>query len=91
MFQQIAQIDPLPVQPKNFEFKNYHKAGLIILIAAILYRRLNSRRRKKNKVCTHCEASNPYHRSSCHRCSAPLLDFSYLKGKGGDETVPKIR
>jgi ribosomal protein L40E len=72
---------PAPAPQKDYVFQNYHKAGLIILLAAILYFRLTLRKRKKDKICPHCEYRNPHHRSNCTKCSAPLLDLSFKKDR----------
>jgi len=84
MLQETTQIPPPPVSPreKEFVFQNYHKAGLLILVAGILYFRLTMRKRKNDKICPHCEYRNPYHRSNCTKCSAPLLNLSFKKEKG---------
>ena len=81
MIQQVIQIDPPPIPSEKFVFQNYQKAGLLILIAAILYLRLSFRKRKNDKICPNCEARNPFHRSNCTKCHAPLLDTSFLKGR----------
>ena len=68
---------PAPTPQKEYVFQNYHKAGLLILVAAILYFRLTLRKRKNDRICPHCEYRNPYHRSYCTKCSAPLLNLSF--------------
>jgi ribosomal protein S27AE len=75
MLQQIALTDQ-PAKPAGqpkFFFQNYQKAGLLVLVAGILYIRLALRKRKKDKICPHCSHRNPYHRSNCTKCSAPLF------------------
>jgi ribosomal protein L40E len=71
---------PAPSPQDGFVFHNYHKAGLLILVAAVLYLRLTLRKRKNDKICPHCEYRNPYHRSNCTKCGAPLLDLSFRRG-----------
>jgi len=84
MLQQSIQIEPASTANKSdtFVFQNYQKAGLLILVAAILYLRLNLRKRKNDKICPHCNYRNPFHRSNCTKCSAPLMNTSFTKSKG---------
>ncbi|MCL1908820.1 MAG: hypothetical protein FWG12_05575 [Holophagaceae bacterium] len=85
MFQQIVQIEPPSPPPERLVFQNYQKAGLLILVAAILYLRLSLRKRRNDKICPHCEARNPYHMSNCAKCFAPLLNLSFLKDRSDSE------
>jgi hypothetical protein len=83
MFQQSIQVEP-PISantPEKFVFQNYQKAGLVILLAAILYLRLTLRKSKKDRICPHCNRRNPPHRSNCTSCSAPLMNTTFNRTK----------
>jgi len=78
MLQHTVQIDQTeqPARasaPERFMFQDYQKAGLLVLVAGILYLRLMLRKRKKDKICSRCNYRNPYHQSNCAKCSAPLM------------------
>jgi len=75
MLQHTVQIEQPPKTnaPEKFVFQDYQKAGLLVLVAGILYLRLALRKRKKDKICSHCNFRNPPHRSNCTKCSAPLM------------------
>ncbi|MDR2696913.1 MAG: zinc finger Ran-binding domain-containing protein [Holophagales bacterium] len=83
MLQQNIQAEP-PIgvnAPEKFVFQNYQKAGLLILLMAILYLRLTLRKSKKDRICPHCNRRNPPHRSNCTACSAPLMQTTLIRSK----------
>ncbi|MDR1842138.1 MAG: hypothetical protein LBQ86_09510 [Holophagales bacterium] len=78
MLQHTIQIDQTeqPAKtnvPEKFMFQDYQKAGLLVLVAGILYLRLMLRKRKNDRICSQCNHRNPYHQSNCAKCSAPLF------------------
>gem|GEM_PF-418971 len=83
MLQQNIQVEPSIGANAHgkFVFQNYQKAGLLILLAAILYLRLTLRKRKKDRICPHCNRRNPPHRSNCTSCSAPLMETTFTRPK----------
>jgi ribosomal protein L40E len=71
MLQQMTAEEP------KFVLQNYQREGLLIIVLGILYLRLILRRRKKERICSRCNHSNPSDRTNCASCSAPLLTFDY--------------
>ncbi len=61
--------------PTGIVLGGTQKMLLLVLLGFLLYFRLHMRRRKKDRVCPHCETRNPAHRRNCSNCSAPLMDL----------------
>lgn len=61
--------------PTGFVLGGTTKMVMLVLLFMLLYFRLFLRKRKKDKICSHCGHRNPPHRQNCHKCSAPLSDI----------------
>jgi len=61
--------------PTGFVLGGTQKMALLVLLGLLLYFRLYQRRRKKDRICSHCNHRNPPHRQNCSNCSAPLMDL----------------
>jgi len=57
----------------GFVIGSNYKVLLLIILAFILYFRMHSVRRKRNKICSICGHRNPQHHANCRNCSAPLI------------------
>ncbi len=57
----------------GFVFSPAQKVLLLVLVGGLLWLRLFLRRRKKDKICPHCNHRNPSHQTNCANCSAPLF------------------
>ncbi|HLO67832.1 MAG TPA: hypothetical protein VK188_12485 [Holophaga sp.] len=60
--------------PTGFILTGYEKGILLCLLLGVLYLRLYKRKRKKDKICSHCGTRNPSHQTNCKQCSAPLFN-----------------
>ena len=61
--------------PTGFVLNGPQKMAMLVLLGLLLYFRLYMRRRKKDRICAHCNERNPPHRQNCTNCSAPLMDL----------------
>jgi len=61
--------------PTGFVLGGTQKMLLLVLLGGLLYFRLYQRRRKKDRICSHCGERNPPHRQNCSNCSAPLMEL----------------
>lgn len=59
--------------PTGIVLGGTQKMALLVLLGLLLYLRLFIRRRKKDRICSHCGHRNPPHRQYCTNCSAPLM------------------
>lgn len=59
--------------PTGFVLGSTQKTFLLVLVGGLLFLRLWKRKRRKDKVCSHCGFRNPPHRSNCTKCSSPLF------------------
>jgi ribosomal protein L40E len=64
---------PKPESPTGFHLQASQKAGLLVLLLAVLYLRIWRRKQAKILVCSHCGKKNPPHQSNCQKCAAPLM------------------
>jgi uncharacterized paraquat-inducible protein A len=53
--------------------QGWQKGVLLVLALGLLYLRVWSRKRTKERLCSHCGQRNPHHQTNCLKCSAPLF------------------
>jgi hypothetical protein len=59
--------------PTGIVLAGYEKGIILCLLLGLLYLRLYRRKRRQDKICSHCGQRNPAHQTNCKACSAPLF------------------
>ena len=59
--------------PTGIVLAGYEKGVLLCVLLGLLYLRLYRRKRRQDKICSHCGQRNPAHQTNCRECSAPLF------------------
>ncbi|MCE1229390.1 MAG: hypothetical protein LWX11_07895 [Firmicutes bacterium] len=72
---QSKEAQPEIKSPTGFVLGGTQKMLLLVLLFGLLYLRLYARRRKMDRICSHCGHRNPPHRRNCSNCSAPLMEL----------------
>lgn len=73
---ELQQQPPKPAVPSitGVVLQGWQKGLLLVLVLGLLYLRLWTRKRKRDRVCDHCGQRNSPHQTNCLKCSAPLFN-----------------